>query len=160
MPYYVLLSTLTNEGLKTVRERPERIREVNKELEGFHVHVIAQYALLGPYDFLSIIEAPDNAAVARMSAELGSRGTVKIMTMAAIPTEEFITSVKKRTKRLVVDQDRCTGDQVCVTIAPYVFNMNPEGKAYVVDPKGADDETIEYAIRQCPSLAILWVEEE
>jgi len=58
-----------------------------------------------------------------------------------------------------VDPNLCTGDQVCTTIAPYVFAMNKEGKAYVVDQEGADEETIEYAIRQCPSQAIAWVEE-
>ena len=60
-------------------------------------------------------------------------------------------------KKLKVDQDLCTGDQVCVTIAPYVFEMNEDGKAYVNDPEGADEETIQYAINQCPSQAITWV---
>jgi len=58
-----------------------------------------------------------------------------------------------------VDQDLCTGAQVCVIIAPDVFEMNEEEKAYVVDPEGADEETIQRAIDQCPSKAIFWVEE-
>lgn len=58
-----------------------------------------------------------------------------------------------------VDQDLCTGAQVCVIIAPDVFEMNEKGKAYVVDPEGADEETIQRAIDQCPSKAIFWVEE-
>jgi uncharacterized protein with GYD domain len=96
MPTYILLSTLTAEGRKTVKERPERIREVNREIEAFGVKVLSQYAVLGPYDFVSVIEAPDNATVARVSVELGSRGTVKIMSLPAIPIEEFITTVKEK----------------------------------------------------------------
>lgn len=95
MPFYVLLSNLTDEGWKTVRERPERIREVNRELEAFGVRVIRQYAVLGPYDFVNVVEAPNNETVAKVSIELGSRGTIKIMSMAAIPIDEFIASVKK-----------------------------------------------------------------
>jgi uncharacterized protein with GYD domain len=96
MPYYILLSNLTDDGWKTVREKPERIKEVNKELQTFGVRVINQYAVLGPYDFVNVVEAPDNETIARVSIELGSRGTVKIVSMAAIPIDEFIASVKKR----------------------------------------------------------------
>jgi len=95
MPYYILLSSLTDEGWKTVREKPERIKEVNKELQVFGVRVISQYAVLGPYDFVNIVEAPNNETIAKVSIELGSRGTIKIVSMAAIPIDEFITSVKK-----------------------------------------------------------------
>jgi len=94
MPTYILLSTLTPEGRKTVKERPERIKEVNREIEKLGVKVLAQYAVLGPHDFVSIVEAPDNKTIARVSVELGSRGTVKIMTLPAIPLEEFITAIK------------------------------------------------------------------
>ncbi len=96
MPKYVLLSTLTDEGRKTVKERPERIKEVNREIEGLGVKVLSQYAVLGPYDFVNVVEAPDNKAIARMSLELGSRGTVQIMSLPAIPIDEFIESVKKK----------------------------------------------------------------
>ena len=96
MPQYILLSNLTDEGWKTVRENPARIKEVNKELEAFGVRVVSQYAVLGPYDFATIVEAPDNKTISRVSIELGSRGTIKIMTMAAVPIEEFIASMKKR----------------------------------------------------------------
>ena len=70
-----MLTTLTDEGRKTIKERPNRIKEVNKELESMGAKVISQYAVLGPYDFVNIIEAPDNQAIARISVELGSRGT-------------------------------------------------------------------------------------
>jgi uncharacterized protein with GYD domain len=96
MSIYVLLSTLTDEGRKTVKERPERIKEVNREIEALGVKVLSQYVVLGPYDFVNIVEAADNKTIARMSLELGSRGTVQIMSLAAIPIDEFIESVKKR----------------------------------------------------------------
>jgi uncharacterized protein with GYD domain len=96
MPYYILLSSLTDEGWKTVKEKPERIKEVNKELQAFGVKVLSQYAVLGPYDFVNIVEAPNNDTIAKVSIELGCRGTVKIVSMAAIPIDEFIASVKKR----------------------------------------------------------------
>jgi len=96
MPYYILLSNLTDDGWKTVKEKPERIKEVNKELEAFGVRVISQYAVLGPYDFVNVVEAPNNETIARVSIELGSRGTIKIVSMAAVPIDQFIASVKKR----------------------------------------------------------------
>jgi len=96
MPYYILLSNLTDEGWKTIREKPERIKEVNTELESFGVRVVSQYAVLGPYDFASVVEAPDNKTIGRVSIELGSRGTIKMTSMAAIPIDEFIASMKKR----------------------------------------------------------------
>lgn len=95
MPQYILLSNLTDEGWKTVKTKPERIKEVNRELEAFGVRVIKQYAVLGPYDFMNIVEAPNNETIAKVSIELGARGTIKILSMAAIPIDEFIASLKK-----------------------------------------------------------------
>jgi len=95
MPIYILLSTLTAEGRKTIKERPERIREVNKEIEAFGAKVVAQYSVLGPYDFVNVVEAPDNETVNRVSIELGSRGTVQIMSMPAIPIDKFIAMIRK-----------------------------------------------------------------
>ena len=94
MPTYVLLSTLTDQGRKTIRARPSRIKQVNKEIESMGAKVMAQYALLGPYDFVNIIEAKDNKAIAKISVELGSRGSVQFLTMPAIPIEEFIATLK------------------------------------------------------------------
>lgn len=96
MPTYILFSKLTDEGWKTVKERPERIKEVNRELEAMGVKVLQQYAVLGKYDFVNVVEAPDNKTVAKVSIELGSRGTIKLTTMPAIPIDEFIASVKKK----------------------------------------------------------------
>lgn len=84
-----MLSTLTDEGRKTVKMRPERIKEVNTELEKMGVKVLAQYAVLGPYDFINILEAPDNETIARVVIELGARGTVQIVTLSAIPIDRF-----------------------------------------------------------------------
>ncbi len=92
MGKYIMLSTLTDEGRKTVKMRPERIKEVNTELEKMGVKVLAQYAVLGPYDFINILEAPDNETIARVVIELGARGTVQIVTLSAIP----IDSIEKR----------------------------------------------------------------
>lgn len=90
MATYVMLSTLTDEGAKTIKQNPGRIKEVNREIEALGVKVVAQYAVLGPYDFVNIVEAPDNETVTRVSAELASRGSVKIQTLAAIPIDDFI----------------------------------------------------------------------
>lgn len=96
MPTYILLSKLTDEGWKTVKERPERIKEVNKELEVMGVKVQSQYVVLGPYDFVNVVEAADNKTIAKVSIELGSRGTIQITSLPAIPIDEFIASIKKK----------------------------------------------------------------
>jgi uncharacterized protein with GYD domain len=94
MATFILLSTLTDEGAKTVKSNPERIKEVNRELEQLGATVKAQYATLGPYDFVNIVEARDNSTILRVSAELASRGSVKLLTLAAIPVDEFVKSLK------------------------------------------------------------------
>jgi uncharacterized protein with GYD domain len=93
---YVLLSTLTSEGRKTIKQRPERIKEVNKEIEAFGAKVLQQYAVLGRYDFVNIVEAPNNEAIMRVSTELGSRGTVNITSMPATPIDDFVALIKKK----------------------------------------------------------------
>jgi uncharacterized protein with GYD domain len=90
MPIYIMISTLTDEGRKTIKKHPERIEEVNREIESMGAKVLAQYAVLGQYDFLNILEAPNNEAIAKLSIELGSRGTIQIITLPAIPVEDFI----------------------------------------------------------------------
>jgi uncharacterized protein with GYD domain len=94
MPYYIILSNLTDEGRRTIKQRPERIVEVNKEIEAMGVKVHKQYALLGMYDFVNIVEAPDNETVMKMSVELGSRGSVQMTTLPALSVEEFIRKIK------------------------------------------------------------------
>ncbi len=94
MPIYILLSKLTDTGAATLKEKPERILEVNKEIEEMGARVLAQYATLGEYDFVNIVEAPDNVAISRVSLELGARGSIRITTMAAVPIEEFVNELK------------------------------------------------------------------
>ena len=94
MAYYVILSTLTDDGRKTIKEHPERILEVNKELEKMGIKVREQYAVLGHYDFVNIVEAPSNEAVMKMSVELGSRGSVQLLTLPAMPIKDLIKKLK------------------------------------------------------------------
>ncbi len=94
MATYVILSTLTDEGRKTIKDNPNRILEVNKELEKMGIKVKEQYAVLGPYDFVNIVEAKDNDAIMKMSVELGSRGSVQLLTLAAIPVTDFLKNIK------------------------------------------------------------------
>ena len=94
MGYYIMLSNLTDEGAKTIKNNPERIKEVNAEVEAMGVKILAQYAVMGPYDFVNILEAPDNETVTRVSVELSSRGSMKVMTLTAIPIDEFISRLK------------------------------------------------------------------
>ncbi|MEJ7555183.1 MAG: GYD domain-containing protein [Aquificaceae bacterium] len=96
MPIYVMLTTLTDEGMKTLKHKPERIKEVDKEvLERFGVKVLAQYVVMGPYDFVNILEAPDNDTIVKMAVELGSRGTIRTLTMPAIDVDQFIKDLKE-----------------------------------------------------------------
>ncbi|MBI2831386.1 MAG: GYD domain-containing protein [Chloroflexi bacterium] len=95
MSIFVMLTTLTDEGRKRVKENPERIKEVNKEVEAMGVKILSQYAVLGPYDFVNILEAPSIQAVSRVAIELGARGTLQPMTMAAITLDEFTKGLLK-----------------------------------------------------------------
>ncbi len=89
MGTYVLLSTLTPEGRESLHKNPERLTEVNDEIEKLGCRVITQYALMGPYDFLTIIEGPDNETVAHLAVDLGARKTVNIMTSPAIEISDL-----------------------------------------------------------------------
>jgi uncharacterized protein with GYD domain len=93
MPTFVMLSTLTPEGVQTLKNNPQRIREVNKEIEQLGATVKAQWAVLGRFDFVNVIEAPDEKTMARVSLELGSRGTARYESLSAIPVEEFIAAL-------------------------------------------------------------------
>src|SRR2546421_162751 len=93
MPTYIMLTTLTPEGVQTVKNNPQRIREVSKEIEQLGATVKAQWATLGHFDFVNVVEAPDEETIAKVSMELGSRGTAKYETLTAIPIDDFIASV-------------------------------------------------------------------
>ena len=94
MPTFIMLSTLGPDGAATLRDNPDRIRAVTAEVEAMGVKVVAQYALLGDYDFLNIIEAPDEKAIARVAMTLAARGTLKTTTLTAIPVDEFIAGME------------------------------------------------------------------
>jgi uncharacterized protein with GYD domain len=93
MPTYIMLSTLTPEGVQTVKNNPQRIKEVNREIEQIGARVLAQWAVLGQFDFVNVVEAPDEKTMAKVSLELGSRGTAKYETLIAIPIDEFVAAL-------------------------------------------------------------------
>ncbi len=93
MPTYIMLSTLTPEGVQTIKNNPQRIREVNQEIEQLGATVKGQWCTLGHFDFINIVEAPDETTIARVSLELGSRGTAKYETLTAIPIDDFISAL-------------------------------------------------------------------
>jgi uncharacterized protein with GYD domain len=97
--HYVMLSSLSESGRKVLRERPGWIRKVNRELERKGAKVRAQFAVLGPYDFVTVLEAPDNETVSSISIEMGARGSVNMMTMPAIPLDSFIGRLQQRRQR-------------------------------------------------------------
>lgn len=94
MPRFVMLSTLGPDGYATLQEHPERLKAVNAEVEAMGVKVIEQYGLLGQYDFLNIIEAPDQLTMARVATALSARGTLKSVTLPAIPVDELIAGLR------------------------------------------------------------------
>jgi uncharacterized protein with GYD domain len=96
MATYVLLTKVTSSGVKTIQGNPRRIKEVNREIEALGCRIVAQYATLGRYDFVNIVEAKDNETIARVSVNLGARGTVQIETLAAVPVETFIRAVSRK----------------------------------------------------------------
>jgi uncharacterized protein with GYD domain len=93
MPTFIMLSTLTPEGVQTVKNNPQRIKEVNKEVEQIGCKVVAQWATLGRFDFVNVIEAPDDKTMSKLSIELGSRGTAHYESLPAIPIDDFIESL-------------------------------------------------------------------
>ena len=98
VPTFVLLSQLTPEGRQTLRESPDRLDEVNEEISYFGCKILKQFAVLGPYDFVTVIEAPDNETVAQLSLALGARGTVNIVSLAAAPMGDFLGRLKSPAK--------------------------------------------------------------
>ncbi len=94
MPLYIMMTNLTDEGRKTVKTNPQRIKEVNKEVEAMGVRIIGQYVALGQFDFINILEAPDNETIAKVATELGSRGTLQTSTLAALTLDDFIATLK------------------------------------------------------------------
>lgn len=95
MAIYIMMTNLTDEGRKTVKTNPQRITEVNKEVEAMGVKILAQYVVLGQFDFINILEADNNEIIARVATELSSRGTLQTSTLAAMTLDDFIHCLKK-----------------------------------------------------------------
>jgi uncharacterized protein with GYD domain len=93
MPLYILLSNLTAQGVQTLRSNPERLREVNRDVEELGAKVVHQWATLGPFDFVNVVEAPDAATIAKVSVALGARGSAKLQTLTALGIEEFLGAI-------------------------------------------------------------------
>ena len=94
MPTYIMLSSLTEQGVQTLKTNPDRLREVNRDIEELGAKVIHQWATLGPFDFVNIVEAPDTATIARVSVALGARGSTKLQTLPAMSIDEFLAAVE------------------------------------------------------------------
>ena len=94
MALYIMMSILTDEGRKTVKSNPHRIKEVNKEVEQMGVKILAQYVTLGQYDFINVLDAPNNEVIAKVALELGARGTLQTSTLAALTLDDFIKALR------------------------------------------------------------------
>ena len=95
MPTYIMLTTLTDQGLQTLRSNPERLRAVNRDVEALGARVVHQWACLGPFDFANIIEAPDAGTISRISVELGARGSAKLQSYELMEIDEFLRAVER-----------------------------------------------------------------
>ncbi len=96
MAVYLMLTTLTDAGRKAIQEDPEKLTEINKEVEFMGVKILDQYALLGQYDFVNILEAPSNEAMAKLAIRLSARGTTQTLTLAAITLDSLIDALKSK----------------------------------------------------------------
>ena len=94
MPIYILLSTLTVQGVQTLKSNPDRLTAVNQDVEELGCKVLHQWATLGEFDFINVVEAPDEATIARVSISLAARGSTKIQTLPALPIDEFLRSIE------------------------------------------------------------------
>jgi uncharacterized protein with GYD domain len=90
MPIYIMLSSLTAQGVQTLKSNPDRLREVNRDVEELGARVLHQWATLGPFDFVNVVEAPDEATIARVSIALGARGSAKLQTLTALSIDELL----------------------------------------------------------------------
>lgn len=94
MPTYLLLTTLTEKGTQTLNSNPARLREVNRDVEELGARVLHQWACLGEYDFVNVIEAPDDLTIAKLSVTLGARGSVKFETLPLVPVDELLSALE------------------------------------------------------------------
>ena len=95
MPTYIMLTTLTDQGLQTLRSNPERLRAVNRDVEAIGARVVHQWACLGPFDFVNIVEAPDAATISRLSVELGPRGSATLQSYELMAIDAFLAAIER-----------------------------------------------------------------
>lgn len=95
MPTYIMLTTLTDQGLQTLRSNPERLRAVNRDVEALGARVVHQWACLGPFDFVNVVEAPDAATISRISVELGARGSAKLQSYELMEIDAFLRAIER-----------------------------------------------------------------
>src|SRR2546426_1418796 len=93
VPVFILLSTLSQQGIQTLKSTPERLRQVNQDVEELGAKVLHQWATLGAFDFVNIVEAPDLETVAKVSVALGARGSTRIQTLPALEIEDFLRTL-------------------------------------------------------------------
>jgi uncharacterized protein with GYD domain len=93
MPTYILLSSLSPQGVQTLKSNPDRLREVNRDVEELGARVLHQWACLGPFDFVNVVEAPDVETIARVSVALGARGSTKVQTLPALDIDAFLATL-------------------------------------------------------------------
>ena len=94
MPTYIMLTTLTAQGVQTLKSNPARLREVNRDVEELGARVLHQWATLGPFDFVNVVEAPDNATIAKVSIALGARGSAKLQSLMAMEIDELLGALE------------------------------------------------------------------
>jgi uncharacterized protein with GYD domain len=94
MPTYLMLSTLTEKGVQTLHANPARLREVNRDVEEMGAKVLHQWAALGEYDFVSIVEAPDDLTIAKISVALGARGSSKLESLPLLPVDDVLKALE------------------------------------------------------------------
>jgi uncharacterized protein with GYD domain len=90
---FILLSTLSQQGVQTLKSNPERLRQVNQDVEELGARVLHQWATLGEFDFVNVVEAPDVETIARVSVALGARGSTRIQTLPALEIEDFLQTL-------------------------------------------------------------------
>jgi uncharacterized protein with GYD domain len=92
---FILLSTLSQQGVQTLKSNPERLRQVNQDVEELGARVLHQWATLGAFDFVNVVEAPDVETIARVSVALGARGSTRIQTLPALEIEDFLQTLSR-----------------------------------------------------------------
>jgi len=95
VPLYLMLTTLTEKGIQTLNSNPGRLREVNLDLEELGARILHQWVSLGEYDFVNIVEAPDDVTIARLSLVMGARGSSRIESLPLVPVDDLLAALDR-----------------------------------------------------------------